>query len=300
MSTATAIVQEESDSLLKRLAASPGWLLVAAGAVWIYARVLADLAKEWWINPDYSHGLLIPFAIGYLLYEKRAALEALPLRPSWFGLLVIVASQCINIVGFLGAEFFLQRTSFVLLIVGLVLYFGGWQYLRETAFMLLLFELAIPLPVLIFNLVALPLQLIASSWAESFLRVCQIPVLREGNLLVLSQQTLNVTEACSGIRSLMSLITLGLMLAYFLPFRWMIRVAFVLTTIPIAIIANAFRVGGTGVLATYFGEKAAQGFFHTFSGWLVFVFAFFVLLAEVALLHRIFGEAKQGGPHAAK
>jgi exosortase len=250
--------------------------------------VLLELAKEWWTNPDYSHGLLIPFAIGYLIYEKRELLVSLELKPSWFGLVVIVASQCINVVGFLGAEYFLQRSSFVMLIAGLILFFAGWQHLRETAFMLILLELAIPLPVLIFNLVALPLQLIASSWAESFLRVCQIPVLREGNLLVLAQQTLNVTEACSGIRSLMSLITLGLMLAYFLPFKWIIRIAFVLTTIPIAIVANAFRVGGTGVLATYFGEKAAQGFFHTFSGWLVFVFAFVVLLGEVAILHRFF------------
>lgn len=299
MSTATVTMQEESSTLLKQLSSSPGWLLILAGTAWIYGRVLMDLAKEWWVNPDYSHGLLIPFAIGYLIYEKRSALASLPLRPSWFGVVVIVVSQCINVIGFLGAEFFLQRTSFVLLIAGLVLFFGGWQYLRETAFMLLLFELAIPLPVLIFNLVALPLQLIASSWAESFLRVCQIPVLREGNLLYLSQQTLNVTEACSGIRSLMSLITLGLMLAYFLPFRWMVRVAFVLTTVPIAIIANAFRVGGTGILATYFGDKAAQGFFHTFSGWLVFVFAFFVLLGEVALFHRVFGD-KQKGSHAAQ
>jgi exosortase len=293
MSTAAVTVREDSFSAIKNLAKSPAWLLLIAGVLLVYARVLMELAKEWWTNPDYSHGLLIPFAIGYLLYEKRNSLASLELKPSWVGLVLIVISQGINLVGFLGAEFFLQRSSFVLLLAGLILFFAGWQHLRETAFMLILLELAIPLPVLIFNLVALPLQLIASSWAESFLRVCQIPVLREGNLLVLAQQTLNVTEACSGIRSLMSLITLGLMLAYFLPFKWIIRVAFVLTTIPIAIVANAFRVGGTGVLATYFGEKAAQGFFHTFSGWLVFVFAFVVLLGEVAILHKFFAPAKQ-------
>jgi len=294
MSTATVTIREESSSLLKRLATSPGWLLLIGAVIWVYAKTLAGLANEWWTNPDYSHGLLIPFAVGYLAYEKRKTFAEMPLRPSWFGLVLIVGSQCVNLVGFLGAEFFLQRTSFVLLLAGLILFFAGWLQLRESAFALLLMALAVPLPVIVFNVVALPLQLIASSWAESFLRVCQIPVLREGNLLVLAQQTLNVTEACSGIRSLMSLITLGLLLAYFLPFRWMIRVAFVLTTIPIAIVANAFRVGGTGVLATYFGEKAAQGFFHTFSGWLVFVFAFVVLLGEVTLLNRFFGKAKKG------
>ena len=292
MSTAVMTIRDESVGFVKQMAKSPAWVLLFVGVIWIYAKVLRDLAVEWCQNPDYSHGLLVPFAIAYLLYEKRKTLAALPLRPSYFGLLVVLVSQAINLIGFLGAEFFLQRSSFVLLLAGLVLFFAGWEHLRETAFMLLLLELAVPLPALIFNIVALPLQLIASSWAESFLQVCKIPVLREGNLLVLAQQTLNVTEACSGIRSLMSLITLGLMLAYFLPFRWMVRVAFVLTTIPIAIIANAFRVGGTGVLATYFGEKAAQGFFHTFSGWLVFVFAFVVLLGEVTLLHRFLGKKK--------
>lgn len=290
MSTAAVTVKQESSAFLKELLRSPGWLLLAAASVWLYAKVLTGLASEWWSNPDYSHGLLIPFAVGYLLYEKRKVFAALPLKPSWVGLVLIVGSQCVNLVGFLGAEFFLQRTSFVIFVAGLILFFAGWRHLWESAFALVLWQLAIPLPAIIFNLVALPLQLIASSWAESFLRVCQIPVLREGNLLVLAQQTLNVTEACSGIRSLMSLITLGLMLAYFLPFRWMVKAAFVLTTVPIAIVANAFRVGGTGLLATWFGEKAAQGFFHTFSGWLVFVFAFVVLLCEVTLFTRIFGK----------
>jgi exosortase len=293
MSTAAVTVRDESVSFVKAIAKSPAWLLLIAGVAVIYAKTLTGLVTEWWVNPDYSHGLLIPFAVGYIAYEKRKTFAEMALRPSWLGLVLIVASQCINLVGFLGAEFFLQRTSFVVLLAGLILFLAGWEQLWESSFALLLIVLAVPLPVIVFNLVALPLQLIASSWAESFLQVCHIPVLREGNLLVLAQQTLNVTEACSGIRSLMSLITLGLLLAYFLPFRWMIRVAFVLTTIPIAIIANAFRVGGTGVLATYFGEKAAQGFFHTFSGWLVFVFAFVVLLGEVTLLNRFFGKGKK-------
>ena len=293
MSTVAVSVREESTSFVRNLAKSPAWLLLIAGVAVIYAKTLVGLATEWWVNPDYSHGLLIPFAIAYLIYEKRDMFAKLPIRPSWVGLFVIVISQFINLVGFLGAEFFLQRTSFVVLLAGLILFLAGWAHLRESAFALLLLLLAVPLPAIVFNIVALPLQLIASSWAESFLQVCRIPVLREGNLLVLAQQTLNVTEACSGIRSLMSLITLGLMIAYFLPFRWMIRVAFVLTTIPIAIVANAFRVGGTGVLATYFGQKAAQGFFHTFSGWLVFVFAFIVLLGEVSLFYRFFGKVKK-------
>jgi exosortase len=293
MSTAVVSVRRDRRAFLRRMGRSPGWPVLIISVAWLYGRILSSLAVEWWQNPDYSHGLLVPFALGYLLYEKRESFANIPLRPSWMGMVFIAGSQAINLVGFLGAEFFLQRFSFILLIAGLVLYIAGWRYLWESGFALLLLTLAIPLPVIVFNIVALPLQLIASSWAESFLRICHIPVLREGNILVLSQQTLNVTEACSGIRSLMSLVTLGIMLAYFLPVRWWVRAVFVATTIPIAIIANSFRVAGTGLLASWFGEKAAQGFFHTFSGWLVFVFAFAVLLAELTLLQRFFGIGKE-------
>ncbi len=257
-------------------------LLLAAGL--LYAKTLSGLALEWWRNPDYSHGLLLPFALAYILYQKKDKLAAMKLQPSWMGLAVIVASQVVNLVGFLGAEFFLQRFSFLLLLSGLILFLVGARQLGESAFALVLLFFAIPLPAIVFNAVSLPLQFIASSWAESFLRVCQIPVYREGNILMLSQQTLNVAEACSGIRSLMSLITLGVMIAYFLPFRWWLKSLFIASTVPIALVANSFRVAGTGVLGRWFGEAAAQGFFHSFSGWLVFVCAFGVLILEVTLL----------------
>jgi exosortase len=294
MSTVAVRAAEEPFSFVAELKRSPGWILLILSVLALYAQMLGALTVEWWDNPDYSHGLLVPFAIAYLLYEKRSVFATLPVKPSWFGLVVIAGSQVINLVGFLGAEFFLQRFSFIIFVAGLLLYLAGWRHLWEGSFALLLLALAIPLPAIVFNVVALPLQLIASSWAESFLRVCQIPVFREGNILILPQQTLNVTEACSGIRSLMSLISLGVMLAYFLPFKFWVRALFVVTTIPIALVANAFRVGGTGILAQSFGEKAAQGFFHTFSGWLVFVFAFSVLLLEVTLLQRFLGKTPKG------
>lgn len=268
------------------------WWLVAAFAV-VYGQILSVLVQEWWTNDDYSHGFLIPFALAYLLYEKREELLSIPIAPSVFGFVVVLASQIVLIVGFLGAEFFLQRVSMVMFLGGLILFFWGWRMFAETAFGLVLILLAIPLPAIIFNAIALPLQLLASSWAESFLRVCQIPVYRDGNILQLSQQLLNVTEACSGIRSLMSLVTLATMLAYFLPMRWWARIAFILTSVPVALAANAFRVAGTGLLARWFGQRAAEGFFHSFSGWLVFVFAFAVLLAELLLLQRFAAPRKK-------
>jgi exosortase len=266
-----------------------GWgpvLVVALLGLALFGKTLIDLMKDWWDNPDYSHGLLLPFALSYLLYEKRGVLRALPVNPSWLGLVTMVGALGINLVGYLGAEFFLQRFSFLVFAAGAVWFLFGMRHLWEMSFAFLLVLFAIPLPALVFNAVSLPLQLIASSWAEQFLRICSVPVFREGNILMLSYQTLNVAEACSGIRSLMSLITLGVMIAYFLPFKLWIRTMFVLTTIPIALVANAFRVGGTGLLGRWFGNAAAEGFFHTFSGWLVFVFALGVLVLEVLILQK--------------
>jgi exosortase len=275
------------------LSALRKWWWVAAAFALVYGQILASLVGEWWTNDDYSHGFLIPFALGYLLYEKRAELFAIRTSPSVFGFVVVLLSQIVLLVGFLGAEFFLQRVSMVMFFAGFILFFWGWRMLMETAFGLVLILLAIPLPAIIFNAIALPLQLLASAWAESFLRICQIPVFRDGNVLQLSTQLLNVTEACSGIRSLMSLVTLATMMAYFLPMRWWARIAFILTAVPVALAANAFRVAGTGLLGRWFGEQAAQGFFHSFSGWLVFVFAFVVLLSELLLLQRFAGPRKK-------
>jgi exosortase len=154
-----------------------------------------------------------------------------------------------------------------------------------------LYLLTVPLPTLIFNQIALPLQLIASITSERILNLLNIPVFREGNILQLPNITLSVAEACSGIRSLMSLITLAVMLAYFLPVRWAWRLLFVASAVPIAIVANSMRVAGTGILARYWGQAAAQGFFHSFSGWLIFVVAFAMLMLEMTVLTKMKGAA---------
>jgi exosortase len=276
----------------KALAPAPkrvpyAWVTLAVAVALVYWRVLWDWALDMWGKDDYSHGILLPFALAYLIHQKRDYLQQLPLRQSWFGLLLVAGSQFVNLVGFLGAEFFLQRISLVFFLAGLILFVYGWRHLWESAFALVLIVLAIPLPTIVFNAIAFPLQLIASSVAENFLQALNIPVLREGNILTIPNMTLSVAEACSGIRSLMSLITLGVMVAYFLPFRWWLRGVFILSTIPIAVVTNAFRVGGTGVLAHHYGPAAAEGFFHSFSGWLVFVSAFGLLLLEVSLLMKL-------------
>ena len=263
-----------------------GWLLIAAVGL-VYAPTLWHLAKTWWTSEDYSFGLFIPFIILFFLWRTCDDLRRLPVSPTRFGLLVILTSQMIYLVGYLGAEFFLQGFSFVLLLAGLILAIRGWPTFQKTSFLLLLLFLSIPLPTLILSAAAFPLQLVASSWAEFILRLLGVPVLRDGNVLQLDTMTLNVTEACSGIRSLASLVTAGVVVAYFLPSRWWLRTIFVLSTIPVAMAANAFRVAGTGLLGEFVGERWATGFYHLFTGWIVFVVAFCLLCGEWAIFQRL-------------
>jgi exosortase len=270
------------------------WAALTICVLLVYGRTFFLLGKDWWTDDNYSHGLLLPIALGFLIHQERAEWSRLKFKPTWLGVLIILFSQLVALIGYLGAEFFLQRVSFAIFAAGVLVYVWGWKLLRETLLLIFLYLLTVPLPSIIFNQIALPLQLFASIVSEHVLGWLSIPVFREGNILELPNMTLSVAEACSGIRSLMSLITLAVMLAYFLPVRWRWRVAFVTSAVPVAIICNAARVAGTGILARHFGEAAAQGFFHSFSGWLIFVLAFALMSVEMMLLSKFAQRAKGG------
>jgi len=189
----------------------------------------------------------------------------------------MVLSLGVLAVGWLGAEFFLTRVSMIGVLAGLVVFLFGWTYLSIALFPLLFLLLMIPLPAIVFNQITFPLQLLASRVGETALSATGIPVLREGNIIVLPHTSLEVAEACSGIRSLMTLLALGIVFGYFTDRRASVRTAIALMTIPVAVVANGIRVTGTGMLAYFFGVQAAEGFFHVFSGWLVFIAAFTML-----------------------
>jgi exosortase len=167
-------------------------------------------------------------------------------------------------------------------IAGSVLFILGWEHLRILILPILFLLLMIPIPAIIFNQVAFPLQLFASQFGELSLAALSIPILREGNLIHLANTTLEVAEACSGIRSLISLLTLGIVYGYYMESRNWLRTLLALATVPIAILANGIRITGTGITAHHYGAEAAEGFLHGFSGWLVFVLAFAMLF----MLHR--------------
>ncbi len=269
-------------------------LVLVAGVVCVYGGVLSSLVRQWASDDNYSHGfLIIPLAL-YLAWERRAELQQADRRPHLAGLVIILGSLLVFATGVLAAELFLTRISLVGLVIGTVLYVWGSAHLRLLAFPLALLPLMIPLPALVFNQIAFPLQLLASRVGEATVSAAGIPVLREGNVLELPGTTLAVAEACSGIRSLISLITLAVVLAYFTERRLPARIAIVLAAVPIAVLANAARVAGTGLASHWFGPRAAEGFFHGFSGWLMFAAAFLALLVVQRIIRRVSWPVRAG------
>jgi exosortase len=261
--------------------------LLTAAAIFLYADVLTGLVRQWSTDDNYSHGFFVlPLAL-YFAWERREGLARAAVRPSVAGVILVALSLGVLLAGRLGAELFLTRVSLVGVLVGAVLFVWGREHLKLLLFPLSFLLLMIPLPAIIFNQIAFPLQLVASQAGEAAIAFAGIPVLREGNVLRLPAQTLEVVEACSGLRSLISLIMLGVVLGYFTDRRTWARVAITIAAVPIAIIANAIRVAGTGIASEWVSPAAAEGFFHTFSGWLVFVVAFSGLLLVQQVISRI-------------
>jgi exosortase len=284
---------------------------ISFAIVFAYATVLVKLFHDWWTDENYSHGLLIPFIIGYILWSQREKLARIQVRSSllWGGVAILFALFALW-AGVAGAELYTQRLSLILLLVGITVYFWGWTLLRFLFVPLSLLFLAMPIPAIVFNKIAFPLQLFASRCAVWSMSMLGIPVLRQGNIIELKPlnsfdtKKLEVVEACSGIRSLMTLLTLAVVFAYFshtpsddpptsgkrfgwLKSYWFWRAAIiVISAVPIAILTNAFRVSGTGVLAHYYGTAVADGFFHSFSGWAIYIVAFILLFGIGMILDR--------------
>jgi exosortase len=264
-----------------------GILLIAA-----YYPILKHLVEQWSSDPDVGHGFFVPLVFGYIAWGRRERLMALEWKPEWWGLVLMAWGFLQAYVGMLGAEQFLQRSAFLISLVGLLLVLGGRGLVKELAFPLLLLPFMIPIPTVIYNQITFPLQLFASRVAETFLNWINIPVLRDGNVLTLASQTLSVAEACSGIRSLLSLSFLALVYAYFSDTKVWMRYALFLTVLPVAIIANAGRVTITGILSER-NTELAQGVFHELEGFVIFAIAFamiFVLHILINLVYRKFSK----------
>jgi len=308
-------------------------LTIAVALAFVYFTVLLKLGGDWWNDENYSHGLLIPFIIGYILWLARNRFRQARTQPAvWWGAIGVGFSLLLLWAGTAGAELFVQRLSLVVMLAGVVIYFWGFRLLRLIAVPLSLLILAIPIPQIIFNRIAFPLQLFASRCAVAAMSFFSIPVLRQGNVIELmplsasEPKRLAVVEACSGIRSLMTLVTLAVVYAYFTKpkdgrdnddigpdkertrrprsqhnvvgflksFKFWRSLILVVAAVPIAILTNALRVSGTGVLAHYYGTRVADGFFHSFSGWVIYIAAAVLLFATGWMLDRFARLNKKG------
>ena len=263
----------------------PGLLLVAV-LIGLYVPVLQRLFEQWYIDPDYSHGFLVPVLSAYLIWQRRDKLRLVARRPSMWGMAIVIGSIGLLFLGSLGAELFLTRISLLGSICGLIVYFCGTAVLRAIAFPMAFLLFAIPIPVIIYNEIVFPLQFIASRFATRTLEILNLfPIMREGNVLIIPGMSLQVVEACSGIRSLMSLLALAAGYGYLVERSIVVRWILIVAMVPLAIVSNGTRVMITAVMANYIGPQAAEGFMHEFSGWVIFVVATVLFLAFHALIN---------------
>jgi len=266
-----------------------GWqgLLLVAVLLALYAPVLRILLDQWYRDPDYSHGFLVPLLSAYLIWARRDKLRQVPRRPSLWGMVIVLGALGLLVLGSLGAELFLARFSLLCVICGLIVYFSGGAMLRALAFPMVFLLFAIPIPGVVYNEIVFPLQFIASKFATWTLEQLNLfPIMREGNVLILPGMSLEVVEACSGIRSLMSLLALAAGFGYVVERSTVVRWILFLAMIPLAIISNGTRVMLTAIMANYMGPQAAEGFMHEFSGWVIFVVATALFLGFYGLMTK--------------
>jgi exosortase len=250
-----------------------------------FAPVLGRLIRQWDHDPDMGHGFFVPLVAGFIIWQRRDELAAVEPEPNMWGLVLVALGALQLMLGTLGAELFTARLSFVVSLIGVVWFLGGTVMLKKLAFPLFLLFFMIPIPAIIYSSLTLKLQIFASKLADEALTLLSIPVYREGNILDLPNQRLSVVEACSGIRSLLSLTFLSLVYGYFFEKKTWVRVVLFFSTIPIAIIANGSRVTITGIM-TQVDPKLAEGFFHEAQGWVIFMVALAILLLFHQLMTR--------------
>ena len=257
-----------------------GVLLVVA-----YFPVLRHLIRQWRNDPDMGHAFFVPVISAFIIWQRREELAALKTKPDWRGLFLVVWGGVQLILATLGTELFTARLALMITLVGMVWTLGGIAMLRKLAFPIFLLLFMIPIPQVIYNNLTFKLQLLASRLAENALDLLSVPVVREGNVLELPNEKLNIVDACSGIRSLLSLTFLSMVYGYFFEKKTWMRVTLFLSTIPIAIIANGSRVTMTGLM-TQVKAELAEGFFHEAQGWVIFMIGLGLLIGWHHLLLR--------------
>jgi exosortase len=256
----------------------------------LYYPVLKAMVSEWALDESMGHAIFVPLVAGYAAWLNREKILAAPVKPFWPALTLVLWGFCQMLLGYLGADFFLARTAFLITVVGVIWTLAGTAVLRTLAFPLFLLIFMIRVPLFVYQQITSPLQRLASTVASRSLELIGIPVLRDGNVLQLPSKRLDVVEACSGIRSLLSLTFLSVAYGHLFERRTWVKVVLFLSTVPIAIIANAGRVTLTGILTEY-KPDIAEGAYHSFEGWVIFMIELVALLGVHRLLSRFRGES---------
>ncbi|MHB8773317.1 MAG: exosortase A [Syntrophales bacterium] len=266
--------------------------LLGIGTITLYLTVVPGMVADWWNDPNFSHGFLVPVFSAYLIWERRESLELFPEREtSTVGVFFVIAAMAMIVVGKAGGEYFTMRSSLVVLILGLSRIVLGREGFRKCLFPLTFLLFMVPIPYILYDAIAFPLKMIASWFGEYSLTLIGVPVFREGNIIYLPNIQLEVADACSGIRSLMSLMALASVVAYFMSTRAIRGTVLVASAVPISVVTNSMRILLTGILSYRFGQKAAEGFFHEFSGWVIFIVGA-ALITGLGLLLRPRKETK--------
>jgi exosortase D (VPLPA-CTERM-specific) len=276
-----------NSSLVDRVGRMPFLFAIAVGlALVAYAGGVAGLIDRWTRQEEYSHGFFIPLIALWLLWQRREALRASLATPSWYGLLLLVLATAMLLLGELTAIFILVQYGFVLSLVGLVFCLGGMPLARVTILPIAFLIFAIPLPYFVDSQLSWRLQLLSSQIGVGVLRGLGISVFLEGNVIDLGIYKLQVVEACSGLRYLYPLMSIGFLMAYMYQGPLWRRVVLFLTTIPVTVLMNSLRIAAVGVLVQRWGSGMADGFMHYFEGWIIFIACLLTLLAEVWLFER--------------
>jgi exosortase len=262
----------------------------------LYHRVILELGHDWMVDENYSHGFLIPLVSAYMIWRRRERIRSLPKDSCDVGLVVILFGLLLFFVASIAAEYFTQRLSMLIVMGGLVLYLGGKRLAGTVAFPLIYLIFMIPVPYVIYYTASFPLELLASRLTTSVVALLGIPIIRAGNILHLESTTLQVVDACSGLRSLISLSALAAAMAFLTQRTFLTGILLFLSSVPVAIGANVLRLTVTAILASLYGERVAQGFLHQFSGVLVFVFAVICLGFIGGILRWLVSRKDTGSP----
>ncbi len=261
--------------------------LIGICFVLLYYPVFVKLIQSWEANADYSHGYFIPFMAGFMVWTMRKQLQQIDWRPNNWGLLIVMLGIMQLIIAWVGSEYFLQGTSMILVLIGIILFMLGTEAAKKLLVPIVYLIFMIPLPAILWNQAAFPLSLFASKVSTNLIQGIGIPILREGNILTLPNITLQVAEACSGLRSLITMLALSALLAFLSPLKKNKKWVLFLSAVPVALACNIMRLTGTAVLARFFGAPAAKGFIHDLSGWVVFVLGLGMLMGIHFLLGSV-------------